>query len=133
VDTANWPSQPSVDGPANSDPRKHRPAIHRLPTRAAAKQEKIYSPNFAEITECRQKKFRRNSASSALLGGKFVCFFAKIPLVIDYASFSDKLKTWTRTLAKNFETLTIDEVDNYLAAPKKLGKTPEATAMLAIA
>jgi hypothetical protein len=47
------------------------------------------------------------------------------------AGVSGKLKTWTRTLAKSFETLTIDEIDNYLAAPKKLGKTPEATAMLA--
>jgi hypothetical protein len=47
------------------------------------------------------------------------------------AGVSGKLKTWTRTLAKSFETLAIDEIDHYLAAPEKLGKTPEVTAMLA--
>jgi hypothetical protein len=47
------------------------------------------------------------------------------------AGVSGKLKAWARTLAKSFETLALDEIDNYLAAPEKLGKTNEATEMLA--
>ncbi|MGH7601615.1 MAG: hypothetical protein ACREOI_35080, partial [bacterium] len=47
------------------------------------------------------------------------------------AGVSGKLKAWTRTLAKNFETLALNEIDDYWAAPEKLGKTREATALLA--
>jgi hypothetical protein len=47
------------------------------------------------------------------------------------AGVSGKLKAWTRTLVKSFETLTIDEIDDYLTAPEKLSKTREATEMLA--
>jgi len=47
------------------------------------------------------------------------------------AGVSGKLKAWARTLAKSFETLALDEIGNYLAVPEKLGKTQEATALLA--
>jgi hypothetical protein len=47
------------------------------------------------------------------------------------AGVSGKLKAWARMLAKSFQTLAIDKIDNYLAAPEKLGKTREATEMLA--
>ncbi len=43
--------------------------------RAATKQEEVYPPNFAEITECRRKFSRRISVSSAFLGEKVFCFY----------------------------------------------------------
>jgi uncharacterized protein YbaR (Trm112 family) len=47
------------------------------------------------------------------------------------AGISGKLKILSRNIARNLETLSIDEIENYLASAEKLGKTPEATEMLA--
>lgn len=46
------------------------------------------------------------------------------------AGISGKLKAIRRNMIKNFDTLSIDEIEKYLAAPEKLGKTSEATEML---
>lgn len=47
------------------------------------------------------------------------------------AAISGKLKAIRRNMAKNFEVFSIEEIEKYLAAPEKLGKTREATEMLA--
>lgn len=47
------------------------------------------------------------------------------------AAISGKLKAIRRSMAKNFETLSVDEIEYYLAKPEKLGKTAQATEMLA--
>lgn len=44
---------------------------------------------------------------------------------------SGKLKAMKRNMTNNFEKLAIDEINDYLATPEKLGKTTEATEMLA--
>lgn len=44
---------------------------------------------------------------------------------------SGNLKAIRRNMAKKFKVLCIDEIENYLARPEKLGKTSEAIEMLA--
>jgi hypothetical protein len=44
---------------------------------------------------------------------------------------SGQLKNLTRTIAKSFDTLAADAIEDYLAAPEQLGKTCQATGMLA--
>lgn len=47
------------------------------------------------------------------------------------AGISGELKALRRKMNKSFKNLTIEEIGNYLAAPQQLGKTRQATEMLA--
>jgi hypothetical protein len=58
----------------------------RNPT-GAAKQEKVYPPNFAEITECRRKIFSANLGVFGASRRKNFCFFfAKSSFVPEFCN-----------------------------------------------